>query len=110
MSLGWREACEFVQERRSVVAPNFSFVGQLFTYEGMVRERAGKFTEKFSEQFGEKFGEKFSEKFSEKYKDKIKDTYKDTYKDALNISETIQKSFVNNLSQKYYESSWSENK
>merc|ERR1712110_366077 len=29
----WREACDFVQERRSCIAPNFSFIGQLLNFE-----------------------------------------------------------------------------
>merc|ERR1712117_361923 len=33
MSLGWQDACKYVQERRNIVAPNFSFISQLFKFE-----------------------------------------------------------------------------
>lgn len=73
MTFGWKEACEFVQERRSIVAPNFSFVGQLFKYETKVKElcRHGKF-----------------EKYTDKYKEKFKDI------EIRNISDTFKNSFV----------------
>jgi len=79
MNFGWKEACEYVQEKRSIVEPNFSFVGQLFKYETKVKEmcRNGKF-----------------EKYTDKYKEKFKDL------EIRNISDTIKNSFV---AQKYHD-------
>jgi len=113
MKFGWREACEYVQERRSVVEPNFSFVGQLWKYEGMVKGCREKCKEKFGginqEKFGEKYPEKFAEKFTGKFSERYQDKFVEKYKDTIKISGTIKKS-LDNFSQKYYDSSWSENK
>merc|ERR1712178_77451 len=68
MSLGWQEASKYVQERRTIVAPNFSFISQLFRFE------KEKIKVKIQNVKLEKFDEKWKNvKFDEKF-DKIKNS------------------------------------
>merc|ERR1712173_172212 len=80
MTLGWQEAYKYVQERRTIAAPNFSFISQLFRFE---KEKINVKFEKLDEKWRNvKFDEKFDKiknekwrnvKFDEKF-DKIKNS------------------------------------
>ena len=68
MGLGWKEAYKFVQDRRSVAGPNFSFFSQLHEYETKVRAKISDNKVKIGEKI------KNSEKFEklEIYKNFVK--------------------------------------